>query len=73
MFTSMTDFSLHIEKIVKDTGKSYLETLMDYANETGAEFDAMAKMMTETLKEKIRLEASEEYMLPKSTTTVLDV
>ena len=67
MFSSKTEFSLYIERTKKESGASYLETLLDYANETGAYDEDIAKMLTETLKQKILVESQEDYVFGKRT------
>lgn len=67
MFISKTEFSLHIEDIVRQLECSYVDALMYYANTTGAHDEDIAKMISDPLKEKIRVEVANDFILPKRT------
>ena len=66
-FTDMTiDLNLTIEQIVKDKELSYMEAVLDYANNSEIEPEAMAKMLNQSVKDKIEVEAQNLNMLKKT-------
>ena len=66
-FTDMTiDLNLTIEQMVKDTELSYMDAVLDYAKNSEIEPEAMAKMLNQSLKDKIEVEAQNLNMLKKS-------
>ena len=60
------DLNLTIEQIVKDTELSYMEAVLDYANNSEIEPEAMAKMLNQSIKDKIEVEAQNLNMLKKT-------
>ena len=60
------DLNLTIEQIVKDTELSYMEAVLDYAKKSELEPEAMAKMLNQSIKDKIEVEAQDLNMLKKS-------
>lgn len=72
MFKSKTEFSLHIENLRKENSCTYIEALLDYAESTGAHDEEIAKMISPSLKEKIALEAQEDYILQPRTDASFD-
>lgn len=64
-------FSYQIEKIVKDKSVTYIEAMILYCEETGFEVELAAKMISGTLKSKIKMEAEELHFLPRSSNTKL--
>lgn len=71
-FTSITEFSIHIENIARDNDMSHLEALTHFCETTGAEYESAASMISPTLKQKIYDEAVKQYSMPKQTAVVLD-
>jgi len=66
-FTDMTiDLNLTIEEIVKNTELSYMEAVLDYAKNSEIEPEAMAKMLNQSIKDKIEVEAQNLNMLKKT-------
>ena len=66
-FTDMTiDLNLTIEEIVKNTELSYMEAVLDYAKKSEIEPEAMAKMLNQSIKDKIEVEAQNLNMLKKT-------
>ena len=66
-FTDMTiDLNLTIEEIVKNTELSYMEAVLDYAQKSEIEPEAMAKMLNQSIKDKIEVEAQSLNMLKKT-------
>ena len=60
------DLNLTIEQMVKDTELSYMDAVLDYAKNSEIEPEAMAKMLNQSLKDKIEVEAQNLNMLKKS-------
>ena len=60
------DLNLTIEQIVKDTELSYMEAVLDYAKNSEIEPEVMAKMINQSVKDKIEVEAQNLNMLKKT-------
>ena len=60
------DLNLTIEEIVKDKELSYMDAVLHYAQVLELEPEAMAKMLNQSVKDKIEVEAQELHLL-KST------
>lgn len=67
------NFSVHIEKLAKDKHISYMDAIILYCEETGFEIEVAAKLISSTLKSKIKMEAEELHFLPKSETAKLPI
>jgi hypothetical protein len=67
----ITTFSLTIEKLAREKNTSYMDAILLYCEDTGFEVEVAAKLISGTLKSKIKLEAEELHFLPKSNTTKL--
>ena len=66
-FIDMTiDLNLTIEKIVKEKELSYMESVLHYAQKSEIEPEAMAKMLNQSIKDKIEVEAQDLNMLKKT-------
>ena len=60
------DLNLTIEQIVKEKELSYMDAVLHYAQVLELEPEAMAKMLNQSVKDKIEVEAQELHLL-KST------
>jgi hypothetical protein len=60
------DLNLMIEKIVKDKKMSYMDTVLYYADDSDIEPETMAKMLNQSIKDKIEVEAQNLNMLKKT-------
>jgi len=60
------DLNLTIEGIVKEKELSYMDAVLHYAQVLELEPEAMAKMLNQSVKDKIEVEAQELHLL-KST------
>ena len=60
------DLNLTIEKIVKDKDLSYMEAVLHYAQTSEIEPEAMAKMLNQSVKDKIEVEAQELHLLKRT-------
>ena len=64
-------FSYEIERIAKDKSVSVMDAIILHCENTGLEIEVAAKLISNTLKSKIRMEAEELHFLPKSNTAKL--
>ena len=60
------DLNLTIEKIVREKELSYMESVLHYAQKSEIEPEAMAKMLNQSIKDKIEVEAQDLNMLKKT-------
>ena len=60
------DLNLTIEEIVKNKELSYMEAVLYYAEKSELEPEAMAKMLNQSIKDKIEVEAQGLNMLKKT-------
>ena len=60
------DMNLKIEEVVQKTEISYMDAVLEYALNAGIEPEAMAKMLNQSIKDKIEVEAQELHMLKKT-------
>lgn len=67
----IANFSIEIEKISKEKRISYMDAILWYCEETGFEIEVAAKLISISLKTKIKMEAEELHFLPKSETVKL--
>jgi len=69
----MSEFSIHIENLSREMGVSCLEAITHFCEETGAEYEDAAALVSPTLKQKIYEDASKIYSMPKMTSVTLDM
>lgn len=62
-FNTSTEFSQHIEKQVLRTGLSHMDVLVDYCERNEIEIESVNKLLSTSLKEKIKNEALNLNML----------
>ena len=60
------DLNLTIENIVQNKELSYMEAVLYHAQTLELEPEAMAKMLNQTIKDKIEVEAQSLNMLKKT-------
>ena len=60
------DLNLTIEEIVKEKKLPYMEAVLHYAQKSEIEPEAMAKMLNQSIKDKIEVEAQSLNMLKKT-------
>ena len=66
-FTDMTiDLNLTIEQLVKEKELSYMDAVLHYAQTSEIEPEAMAKMLNQSVKDKIEVEAQELHLLKRT-------
>ena len=69
----IANFSIEIEKLAKDKSLSYMDAILLYCEQTGFEVEVAAKLISSSLKSKIKMEAEELHFLPKSDTAKLPI
>ena len=67
----ITTFSLAIETLAKKREMPYMDAIIQYCTETGLEVEVAAKLISGSLKAKIKIEAEELHFLPRSNTAKL--
>lgn len=67
----IVSFSYKIEQIVYEKDVSYIDAIILYCEETGFEVELAAKLISESLKSKVKMEAEDLHFLPKSNTAKL--
>lgn len=67
----ITNFSFQIEALAKEKRLSYIDAIVLYCESTGFEIELSAKLISNTLKAKIKMEAETLHYLPKSNTAKL--
>ena len=60
------DLNLTIEELVKEKELSYMEAVLHYAQKSEIEPEAMAKMLNQSIKDKIEVEAQKLHLLKKT-------
>jgi hypothetical protein len=60
------DMNLKIEEVVQKTEISYMDAVLEYAVNAGIEPEAMAKMLNQSIKDKIEVEAQGLNMLKRT-------
>ena len=62
-FRSPSEFSLYIEERVHKEKIGYMDAVIDYCNINGIDIDNIGNLITESLKDKIRMEAEDSNMI----------
>lgn len=62
-FSTPEEFSIHIEKEAMTLGMSLIDTILMYCEEHDIDSDVIAKLISRSLKEKIRSEAEYLHMI----------
>ena len=60
------DLNLTIESIVQDKELSYMDAVLYHAQTLELEPEAMAKMLNQSIKDKIEVEAQELHLLKRT-------
>ena len=53
------EFNQEIEKFVKETGESYIDAVVHYAEKNEVEIETVSKMLNKVIRQKIESEASD--------------
>ena len=67
----IANFSYQVECLAKSKDISYMEAVILYCEERELEVEVAAKLISNSLKAKIKLEAEALHFLPKSNTARL--
>tara|TARA_Y100000034_G_scaffold47109_1_gene58010 strand:+ start:172 stop:429 length:258 start_codon:yes stop_codon:yes gene_type:complete len=59
-------FSTAIEKFRKESGGSYIESIIQYCIENSIDLEVVGKLVTSNLREKVEAEATSLNFLPKT-------
>lgn len=70
-FKDPVEFSQYIEKVAWERDITLIEALLWYAEEEDIEDEAIARLITKTLKEKIQFQAEEACLIPKTTSRLM--
>jgi hypothetical protein len=73
MFDNSKEFSLYIEKIVKEKRISHMDAVLYYCKENFIEPEDIKKLINKSLRDKIKVNATELNYFPKPATLDLDV
>jgi predicted transcriptional regulator len=65
-FLSQSKFSNDIEELVKESGLTYIESIVTYCDENIIEIESVSKLISKPLKERLRCEAMQLNYLKKS-------
>jgi len=69
----VTTFSMAIETLARDKAIPYMDAVILYCTNTNMEIEVAAKLISGSLKSKIKMEAEELHFLPKSNTAKLPI
>lgn len=69
----MNNFSMAIETLARDKDMSVMDAIIEHCTNSGLEIEVAAKLISGSLKAKIKIEAEELHFLPKSNTAKLPV
>ena len=58
-----SEFNQEIEKFVKNTGETYIDAVIHYAEKNGLEVETISKMLNKVIRQKIESEASDLNLL----------
>ena len=64
------EFNQEIEKFVKDTGETYIDAVVHYAEKNGLEVETVSKMLNRVIRQKIESEASDLNLLREKLCTL---
>lgn len=53
------EFNQEIEKFVKETGETYIDAVVHYAEKNQVEIETISKMLNKVIRQKIESEASD--------------
>ena len=73
MFDNAREFSLYIERLVKEKRISHMDAVLIYCKENFIEPEDIKKLINKSLRDKIKVNATELNYFPKPATLDLDV
>jgi len=66
LFKTANEFSMHIEKIVVDTGCTYMDAVLEYCSQNWLEPADITPLISKSLKDKIEMDFQDLNYLPKT-------
>ena len=74
-FMTSSKFSMEIENIVKESSGNlnYIEAILSYCEENEIEFESVPKLLSKTLKEKLKYDAQRLAFMKRSSRAKLPV
>ena len=57
------EFNQEIEKFVRDSGETYIDAVIHFAEKNGLEVETVSKMLNKVIRQKIESEASDLNLL----------
>lgn len=73
MFDNSREFSLYIEKVVKEKRISHMDAVLLYCKENFIDPEDIKKLINKSLRDKIKVNATELNYFPKPATLDIDV
>lgn len=73
MFDTSKEFSLYIDSVVKEKRISHMDAVLYYCKENFIDPQDIKKLINKSLKDKIKVNATELNYFPKPATLDLDV
>lgn len=70
-FNTQMEFSQHIEKMASNSNSSHMDCIIDFCERNEIDIEVVSKLVTKSLKSKIRLEAEERNLLTKKSSPKL--
>ena len=65
-FLSQSKFSNDIEELVKESGLTYIESIVTYCDENIIEIESVSKLISKPLKEKLKYDAQKLNYMKKT-------
>ena len=68
MFENAKQFSLYIEKVVQEKRMTHMDAVLEYCKENFVEPGDISKLINKSLRDKIKVNATELNYFPKQAT-----
>lgn len=65
MFLNEVSLQKQIEELVQESGMTYIEAIIEFCTENSLDFEDIVSVVSVNLKEKIRVDAMNEGLMPK--------
>lgn len=73
MFDTPKEFSLHIDRVVREKRISHMDAVLQYCQDNYLEPADIKKLINKSLRDKIKVNATELNYFPKQATLDVDV
>lgn len=73
MFETPKEFSLHIDKVVREKRISHMDAVLEYCKDNYLEPADIKKLINKSLRDKIKVNATDLNYFPKQATLDIDV